>query len=118
MNDIKILLDHSFIGHLCLGQDHAGRSSDLIIKEFFEVLVIDPASFRIHNSTVAVQFQSFDRLYDLQDIRELADTGWFDHDPVWMIFRYDLLQRCLEVSLQCAADASAVDFIDHNACFF
>ena len=79
--------------------------------------MIDPAADSVDNRAVAVQFQSFHCLDDLQDIGKLSDTGRLDQNVIGMIGIEDHLQCGFEVSLQRAADASTVDFIDLNAGF-
>ena len=100
------------------GQDYTGGCGDLIIEEFPEVLVVDLAAGSVHNGAVAVDFQAFNRTDGPQDIRELADPGRFDQDPVRMVGLHHLVQGRLKVTLQCAADAAAVDFVDLDAGFF
>ena len=117
-DDIHIRLECFFICHLCSGENDTGGGCDLIIKEFTEVLVIDLASLRVNDSAVAVEFQSFHGLDDFQNVGEFADTGRFNHDMVGIEFLHNFFQRLLEVTLQGAADAAAVDFGDLNACFF
>ena len=99
------------------GQDDTGRCCDLIIEELLEVLVVDLAAGSVHNRAVAVDFQAFHRADCPQDVGELADTGRFNQDPVRMIGLNDLVQGSLKVTLQCAADAAAVDFVDLDAGF-
>ena len=79
--------------------------------------MIDLASLGINNRTVAVEFQTFHRFDDLQDIGQFADTGRLDHNVIGMVFVNDHLQCFLEVTLQGAADAAAVDFGHFDARF-
>ena len=112
MDDINSCLQLLIGYHLCPGEDHTCCCSDLIIEELFEVPVIDLASCSIHNSYITVELNAFDRTDRFQNIGKLADTGRLNNDPVRMIVFKNLLQSSLEITFQCAADASAVDLRD------
>ena len=117
-DDINISLQFFSIDILCSGKNHTGSRGNLIIEEFLEVAVVDLGSGRINDSAVAVKFESFDCLDGKKDIGQFAYTGGFNDDVIRVETLHNLFQGFFEGTLQGAADASAVDLSDFNACFF
>ena len=89
----------------------------LVIKELAEILHIDFRFLRIDDGckTVQLYIRKIEIFDGLNDVAELADTGWLDQNTVRMELLYDLFQRLAEITDQTAADAAGVHFIDLHA---
>ena len=116
-DDGNIICELLFGNALGAGENDACGSRNLIIEELLEVPVIDLGTVAVHNGGVAGEFQTIHGFYCPQDIGEFSDTGRFNDDPFRLIGLNDLSEAFLKITLQCAADTSAVDFPDLNAGF-
>ena len=116
-DDGDIICKLLFGNALSTGENNACGSRNLIIEEFLEVPVIDLGTVAVHDGGVAGEFQSVHGFYCPQDIGEFSDTGRFNDDPFRLIGLNDLFEAFFKITLQCAADTSAVDFPDLNAGF-
>ncbi len=102
-------------------EENRSRILNLVHKELAEVLEIYPGLGGIHHRHRAVQLQLRNlrrRLLDgAHHIVQLSDARGLDQDSLRRIGRHDLLQGCIEISDQRAADAAGIHLTDLNAGF-
>ena len=100
------------------GQDDGGSGFDLVVVELAEVLHIDLHLTGIHNrhGVANGNFLVGDLVDRTDHIRQLANAGGLDDDPVRMILVDHPGQGLAEVTHQRAADAAGVHLGDVDAC--
>ena len=107
------------VAHLIGSCENDGaRVFDLIDKELTEVLDVDLALGGVYNCNSAVEFHigAFCGILDrFHNIRELADAGGLDEDPLRRVGVHHFSEGCAEISNQGAADAAGVHLTDLNA---
>ena len=99
------------------GQDDGGGGFDLVVVELAEVLHIDLHLTGIHNGHGVANgnFLVGDLVDSTDHIRQLANAGGLDDDPVRMILVDHPGQGLAEVAHQRAADAAGVHLGDVDA---
>ena len=80
--------------------------------------MIGLAALGINDGAVAVKLKAVNRLDDTEDVGQFADAGRLDQNVIGMVGVTYLCKCSLEVALQRAADAAAVDFVDDDAGIF
>ena len=104
---------------LCgVAEDNTTCISNLIVKEFAEVLHIHFALVDVNNGGEAVQYRAlgFCTFYGANNVRKFADTRRLDQNTVGCKFLQYARERLSEVTDERAADAARVHFGDLNAC--
>ena len=112
-----VLPEHCYSSiQLCLrngigtGQDNGGSRFHLVVVKLAKVLHIDLDLACINHSNSIAQgyFLVGNLVHSADHIRQLADTGGLNHNPVRVVFRNDLGQCLAKVTHQRATDTSGV----------
>jgi hypothetical protein len=95
-------------------EEYAARMLYLILIELAEIIHIHVESLGIYDSSETIEFDLVIlQILDCDDhIRQFADTGWFDQDPVWIILFDDFIKSFAEIPYECTADAARNHLID------
>ena len=101
------------------GQHNSGGSFDLIIIEFTKVFHInlDLACINHSNRIPQGNLVIGDFFNCTNHIRKLADSGWFDNNPVRCVLSQNLLQSLSKITNQTAANTAGVHLCNINASF-
>ena len=96
------------------GQDYGRSCGNLVNIELAKILQVNLHLTRIHNrhSIAQCHFIIGHLVHGSNYIRQLADAGGFDDDPVRIVLGNHLFQRLAEITHQAAANASGIHFCD------
>ena len=93
-----------FVRNVRTAHDDRAGAFHLIVEEFTEITHVHFALLRIHHRRVAVQHHLRDVCLDIlhrhNNIRELADAGGLDQNPLRMIRLDHFTKGCAEITNQ------------------
>jgi len=102
------------IYELSVAEDYARRVFNLVVKEFAKVLHVHLALLGINNCCKSIKDCALciSTLYSLDNVGELAYSGWFDKNSVGCKLIYNLGKSLGKVADKRAANATRVHFVD------
>ena len=98
----------------CVAENQAACVSDLVVKEFAEVLLVHLALLGVNHSSEAIKNDvvCINILHGLDDIAELTYAGRFNENAVWLVVSEYLFKCLAEIADETAADAAGIHLRD------
>jgi len=98
----------------CVAENQAACVSDLVVKEFAEVLLVHLALLGVNHSGEAIKNDvvCINILHGLDDIAELTYAGRFDENAVGLVVSEYLFECLAEIADETAADAAGIHLCD------